>query len=175
MNLHDAEQLAKRLMVEFGIGQWRFKFDKAKRRFGAAHRGARLITLSREMVLINDQAQVEDIIRHEIAHALCPPHKGHGETWKRMCVVTGAKPLQYCTDDVNTVKGDWRAVCGVCGREFDTLCRPKSDYFCATNSCMHSARPRGPLVWRNINAIFDPTEYATNVLGELKKAKGNRR
>jgi hypothetical protein len=77
MKLHDAEQLAIRLMKEFGLAStWRFEFDNAKRRFGCCHRSQNLISLSRILVEKNTQSEVEDTIRHEIAHALCPPREG---------------------------------------------------------------------------------------------------
>lgn len=121
-------------MAEFGLTAqgWRFEWDDAERRFGCCHHGygftrighapVRLkdpyISMSRSMTLLNEQPKVEDTIRHEIAHALCKPQKGvhHGEDWKRMCRVTGAKPERcYSAADTVVVKQDWSATCGGCG------------------------------------------------------------
>jgi predicted SprT family Zn-dependent metalloprotease len=124
MQLADAEKLARELMAQFGLMStqrrdgrlWEFEFDDAKRRFGCCHRSIYKITLSRELVQRNDQAEVEDCIRHEIAHALCEPRQGHGEAWKAMCKRTGAKPERcYNHEEVDAPKGDWSAKCNGCG------------------------------------------------------------
>lgn len=122
MELRDAEQLAVNLLKQFGLASaWRFEFDSAKRRFGCCHRSQRLITLSRELVLRNDQLQVEDTIRHEIAHALCPPRSGHGTAWTAMCKVTGARPERCYGEEVEDVEGDWTASCLACGKKLQQV------------------------------------------------------
>jgi len=148
----DAQQLAERLMAEFGLTAqgWRFEWDDAERRFGCCHHGVAymklsglavqkhdpFISLSRSMTLLNDAAQVEDTIRHEIAHAMCKPpqHRvrgqkleGHGEEWKRMCAVTGARPVRcYSHADTVVVKQDWSATCGGCGTIFYKKKQPRA-------------------------------------------------
>jgi predicted SprT family Zn-dependent metalloprotease len=177
--LADAEKLALELMAQFGLmPNWRFEFDDAVRRFGCCHRhntrrymGGRFaqlsdggkITLSRELVSRNDREQVEDTIRHEIAHALCPPRCGHGPEWKAMCARTGANP-ERCYDhtEVDAPQGDWTATCGGCGRVHHKFRQPKRELYCAAKDCRKQNPPEygqgrfNPickLVWRHKNAL----------------------
>jgi predicted SprT family Zn-dependent metalloprotease len=176
MELHVAEQLAKRLMTEFGLGNWIFRFDDAKRRFGSCAKWRRTVTLSRDLTLRNDAAQVEDTIRHEIAHGLAPDREGHGEEWKRMCKVTGANPQRCYDEDVEQEDGDWQATCGGCGHKHTKMRRPRHNgrSFCMRKECRAKMgkrfHPLTRLVFRHVNEVFDPTTYAKEVLGiaELK-------
>ena len=176
MLLADAEKLAKELMAQFGLSDWIFQFDNGKRRFGSClhnsgWRAMRLlgtakgrITLSRELTLLNDRAEVEDTIRHEIAHALAGHKAGHGPEWKAVCLHTGAKPVRcYDHQDVNAPKGDWRATCRVCGRLYTKFRRPKRDLWCGDKKCkmkflpyMEGAgrfHPERKLIFRHKNAL----------------------
>lgn len=177
MELHDAEQLAKRLMTEFGLGNWIFRFDDAKRRFGSCAKWQRTITLSRDLTQRNDAAQVEDTIRHEIAHGLASDRAGHGYEWKRMCAVTGAKPIRCYSHDVEQEHGDWQATCGGCGHKHTKLRKPKHNgtQYCGRPECKRKlgrrCHPQARLVYRHVNEVFDPTTYATEVLG-IAQLKG---
>jgi len=141
MELSVAEVLAKKLMHEFNLFPrcWRFEFDNSKSRFGCCHTRKKLITLSRHIVQLNSQIDVEDTIRHEIAHALVTEDKLtfhaknpfssdfgrrsisrrdiHGADWKAKCLITGAKP-ERCYDGAVVVapKGNWTATCPNCGK-----------------------------------------------------------
>jgi len=152
-------------MAQFGLSVWRFEFDDAVRRFGCCHRSyfSPKITLSRELTLRNEQPEVEDTIRHEIAHALCEPRQGHGDAWKAMCKRTGAKPVRcYTHDNVDAPTGDWQAICGGCGRLHHKFRRPKRDRWCAAKDCRMKNPPEYgqgrfndicKLVFRHVNAL----------------------
>jgi predicted SprT family Zn-dependent metalloprotease len=151
MILADAEKLARELMTQFGLMStqrrdgWRFEFDDAKRSFGCCHRSIYKITLSREITLRNEQPEVEDCIRHEIAHALCEPRQGHGVAWKTMCKRTGAKPVRcYNHETVDAPKGDWQATCKVCGHLYHKFRRPKRDLWCGDKKCKSILLPYIP-------------------------------
>jgi predicted SprT family Zn-dependent metalloprotease len=98
MDLMQARRLARSLMNEHGLREWRLMFDHARRRFGACHYAKRTITLSRVLVPLNDEAQVRDTVLHEIAHALTPGD-GHGARWKRKCLELGAEPARCYRDE----------------------------------------------------------------------------
>jgi predicted SprT family Zn-dependent metalloprotease len=97
MNLYAARHLALELMKQHGLSDWSFRFDHARRRFGSCRTRAKVITLSRPLTFLNDEAQVRDTVLHEIAHALTP-EDGHGEVWKRKCREIGADPRRCYTD-----------------------------------------------------------------------------
>lgn len=102
MNLLEAEQLAKRLLREFGCDkEWPFKWTRGKRELGrigwkrnriTGEISKRHLGLSKYLVLNNSREEIEDTIRHEIAHILAGPGNGHNYKWKQMCLVTGANP-----------------------------------------------------------------------------------
>ncbi len=79
MDLREAETLARRLMAEHGLTAkgWRFGWDSARRRFGAARPSSLTISLSVPLVSLNDEARVRNTILHEIAHALAGPGIRH--------------------------------------------------------------------------------------------------
>ena len=189
MILADAEKLAKELMAQFGLSGWIFEFDNAKRRFGSClHATGSLrsilalgtakgkITLSSELTLVNDRAQVEDTIRHEIAHALVIPkprvygqkRESHGAEWKAMCAKTGATPKACVShdEDVERIQGDWQAKCGVCGKLYSKFREPRGVYFCPSRECKRkfvpyiagvgSYHPARQLVFRHKNALPEP-------------------
>lgn len=83
MNQETAERLALRLMKKHGLLEkgWTFGFDRAIKRLGCCHYKTKKITLSRHMVAVADVALVEQVILHEIAHALLPAYVKHSERW----------------------------------------------------------------------------------------------
>jgi len=98
MNIWDARILADRLMAEHGLcaAGWKFRWDRATRRFGSCHHTRRTISLSLPLVRLNSESQVRDTMLHEIAHALTPGD-GHGRRWKDKCRQIGARPVRCFT------------------------------------------------------------------------------
>jgi len=117
MRRADAEELARRLIVEFGIDRdgWTFAWNRRKSAFGVCRFGRRTIELSGPLVDVNDRAKIENTVRHEIAHALAGPGKGHGPEWKRQCAVTGAVP-KACTEG-ESAPARWVGTCPACDLE----------------------------------------------------------
>jgi len=74
----------------FAVG-WKFKWDRATRRFGCCHHQRKIISLSLPLTRLNPETQVRDTLLHEIAHALTPG-QGHNRHWKKKCVEVGAQP-----------------------------------------------------------------------------------
>lgn len=48
-----------------------------------------IIELDEQFVLLNEPFYVRDVLRHEIAHALCGPGHGHNEYFERMYMSIG--------------------------------------------------------------------------------------
>ncbi len=102
MNLSEAYTLARSLMNQHGLRDWRFEFDSSVSRFGACHYRKKKITLSRRLVYDNTEDEVKDTILHEAAHALSWLRHGrkgcgHGTLWKQVCIEIGARP-ERCYD-----------------------------------------------------------------------------
>jgi predicted SprT family Zn-dependent metalloprotease len=118
MNLFTARDLACTLMRQYGLHDWEFRFDHARRRFGSCRCQSKRITLSKPLTFLNPESQVRDTILHEIAHALTPGD-GHGQRWKAMCRQIGANP-QRCYDEGEVIapprdRPRYRMGCTRCG------------------------------------------------------------
>jgi len=121
MDLLQTQVLAETLMKKHGIWEqgWRFQFDRGLRRFGVCKYRNKIISLSRYLVELNNREDVQDVILHEIAHAIAGFKEGHGYKWKMVCVQIGAKPERcYDSDKVETPELKYYAKCGGCGKEF---------------------------------------------------------
>ncbi|MDE1977025.1 MAG: SprT-like domain-containing protein, partial [Elusimicrobia bacterium] len=97
MFARDAASLARQLLDIHGLLDWRFSFDRSRRRFGVCNWSAKTIGLSRPLTELNDETHVRDTILHEIAHALAGRQAGHGPKWREAAVLVGASP-QRCYD-----------------------------------------------------------------------------
>jgi len=120
MELLHTQVLAEELMKKHGIWEqgWRFQFDRGLRRFGVCKFRRRIISLSQHLVQLNNREEVQDVILHEIAHAIAGFEAGHGYKWKMVCVQIGARPERcYSTKTVETPKLKYYAKCGGCGKE----------------------------------------------------------
>ena len=94
---------------------WTFKFDNAKRRFGYCAHYSKTIGLSKNLVFLNDEAQVKDTTLHEIAHALCNVNHGHDEVWKAKAREVGCRDERCYGDNVTTPESKYIAECKGCG------------------------------------------------------------
>lgn len=116
---------------------WHFSFDHAKRRLGACHMGDRgkQITISAPLARRNGLELMEDVLRHEIAHAVDYENRGktdHGPAWKRWARRCGANPNRlYEGEDLQEVPSKYVGVCpAACGYEAGFHRMIKRWYYC---------------------------------------------
>ena len=151
------EKLAQQLLTEHGLSDWRFHWDKAKRRLGCCKYGPKIITLSLPNAQLNEKAVSIETLKHEIAHALTPDDGGHGVAWKRMARQLGCSAERCANQSVNVVKGEYRARCQACGQEFHLHRQTKKNCLCqCTRGEPQSVRAKYRLTFRHINDIRDP-------------------
>jgi predicted SprT family Zn-dependent metalloprotease len=134
MDLADCEILANYLLERHGLrkGYWRFRFDSAKRRFGLCSYERKIISLSKHLVELNSDEEVEECLLHEMAHALAGPGTGHGEVWKAKCLEIGCKPNAcYNYEAVKVPEGKWKGTCPGCSTVFHQHRRPKTRKSCS--------------------------------------------
>jgi predicted SprT family Zn-dependent metalloprotease len=118
MDLNRAQQLAVELMEKHDLMErgWRFGFDTAKRRFGCCNYSYKQITLSKALVLVNDEARIKNTILHEIAHAIVGRGHGHNNVWKRKAIEIGCDGKRcYTTQNTVVPEAKYIAVCSTCG------------------------------------------------------------
>lgn len=119
MNLQDAKNLAITLMDKHNLlsSGWYFEFDNAKNRFGCCNQTFKCISLSKNLVGLNDEARVKNTILHEIAHALVGVNHGHDSIWKRKALEIGCDGSR-CFSSRNTEipESKYIAECKGCGK-----------------------------------------------------------
>ncbi len=150
-DIDEVARLARQLMAELGIrlrGKtlqatgWRFAFDRARTRLGCcsytAVKGGRaqrkVISLSRPFSERYGWTVMEDVMRHEIAHALDVDQRGrtdHGDQWKRWAVECEADPTRLYEDGDVQLPPRYVAICPVCRARTPYHRRPRRAGACA--------------------------------------------
>lgn len=140
---------ARELGIPLQALGWRFAFDRARRRLGSCRwhpdsEDGKRITVSRHYAArlgptYVDQsglAVIDDVIRHEIAHAIDFERRGrsdHGPKWKSICRRVGADPSRtYESAEIVSLiqPGKYRARCPRCEREISFFRRPSRPRAC---------------------------------------------
>ena len=118
LNQYNVASYARQLLNQHGLYGWTFGFDRAKRRAGKCSYRHQMITISYYFVMRNNDAEIKDVLLHEIAHALAPGH-GHDIHWKNVCRRIGVNPERcYDSDKVDMPKGKYSATCGCCRKTY---------------------------------------------------------
>lgn len=100
--LATTEEIAKSLMLKYELYDYTFSWDSAKRRYGRCSYGRKIISLSRVLTELREEAAILNTILHEIAHAIVYRDyhiTGHNETWRKIFISIGGNGLT-CSDDV---------------------------------------------------------------------------
>ena len=154
MNLQDAKNLTISLMDKHGLldEAWHFEFDNAKNRFGCCNYTQKRISLSQNLVALNDEARVTNTILHEIAHALVGAKHGHDSVWRSKALEIGCNGNR-CFSSRNTKipESKYIAECGGCNRVHTRHKMTRSLKY-GSSSCAHCSNGRYneqyKLVWK---------------------------
>ncbi len=130
MELGRAARMARETMDEHGLDGWTFAFDRARVRAGACHFRDRRITLSRAITAAQDEAEVQETVLHEVAHALVGPRHGHDAVWRRTARSIGATGERCYSVDQPVVPGRWQGRCAA-GHVVHRHRRPERLLLCA--------------------------------------------
>lgn len=157
----DAGDIARRaegLMEEIGVALrgaslqasgWRFSFDRARTRLGCVsyERGvgrtlrAKSISISRPFSEAYGWDLMEDVMRHEIAHALDVDTRlrtDHGPKWKAWARLCGADPTRLYENEAVRLPAPYVAVCPACGDQTPYYRRPRRPGACAACCRLHN-------------------------------------
>ena len=118
--LADVERLAHSLLARHearsGLdAAWGFGFDLSTSRAGVCRYDDRRIDLSVSYCLRATQAEIEDTLLHEIAHAIAGHRHHHDDVWKTVARAIGCT-AERC-HDVNHTPARWLGECG-CGQQW---------------------------------------------------------
>jgi predicted SprT family Zn-dependent metalloprotease len=118
--------LARTLLDQYGLTDWTFKFDRARKRAGRCCWAKKTISLSRYFCLMNTEEEIWDTLLHELAHAMAGWKAGHGSLWKCWCRKLGCKPERcYDSSKVKMPAGKYRGKCSSCQRSYSYHRKPK--------------------------------------------------
>jgi predicted SprT family Zn-dependent metalloprotease len=96
IKLHKIKEWARKQMNLHGLNKWTFVWDtRAVRRYGQCRYHKKEIGITKKLANINTFEESQDVVLHEIAHALVGRGHGHNEVWRNKCIEIGAKPEQY--------------------------------------------------------------------------------
>ena len=104
-------ELANRLFQQHGLVNYSFGFDRAVRRAGLCNYTQKRITLSKHFVANSDMDAVEQVLLHEIAHALAGQSAGHGRFWKKMASEIGYRHERLSGEEVSKSVAKWVGEC----------------------------------------------------------------
>jgi predicted SprT family Zn-dependent metalloprotease len=113
-------QLGNRLLEEFGLKDqgWKFELTQYKVTLGTCSHSEKLIAFSL-YYLHQPMEEIEETIRHEIAHALVDPKHGHDWVWKDMARRVGARPERCAPPEVkSSAKHNYEIECSSCGQRW---------------------------------------------------------
>lgn len=132
-------------MQAFGLGGWKFGFNRRVRSLGLCRYGLQRIELSIHLVRAGQGSETRLTLLHEIAHALVGPNHGHDAVWKAKAAEVGARPERCSRAEIDMPVGRWAAACGGCNVVFRRHRRPRrmTGWFC--RPC---GRERGALTWQ---------------------------
>jgi predicted SprT family Zn-dependent metalloprotease len=129
MKLEEAKEMALGLMKQHGLKDWKFRFDRAKKRYGCCFYYKKLISLSSILTPLREERHVKNTILHEIAHVLAGPAAGHGPEWKKVAISIGCNG-ERCSNDVTFEGGTWVGECPA-GHKSYAHRKPKRRKSCA--------------------------------------------
>ncbi|SKC45925.1 SprT-like domain-containing protein [Krasilnikoviella flava] len=139
MEREAAARLARRLMAEHGLAGWTFRFDRARRRAGLCRYDRREISLSGPLTELYDEADVREVVLHEIAHALAGARHGHDSVWRATARSIGSTGRRVVRDGSPEVEGDWVGRCPA-GHRVTRFRRPQRPQACARCSPLFDRR-----------------------------------
>jgi predicted SprT family Zn-dependent metalloprotease len=125
------EKAAESLLATHGLlSEWRFEWDRAMTRFGQCDHRTKRITLSRHLCEKASDHDVEQVILHEIAHALAGSREGHGAKWRRIAAGIGYTGGRTHQQAPATERAKWLGRCPT-GHEIIRFRKPAKPTSCA--------------------------------------------
>jgi len=152
--LDDVRTRAAELMGDhLPDGSWTFAFDNAKTRAGQCDFARRRITVSRHLAVRFTPEDVEQVLLHEIAHALSGPRAGHGPTWRRTAEGLGYTGSRLHDGPIASELAPWVGTCPA-GHEHFRYRTPTRPLACAR--CGRRFDERNVITWHRRSGTDTP-------------------
>jgi len=88
--------IAESYLKKHGLDHWTVKITNTKRVLGSCNSSKKILSLSKHHIKHSTDTEIEDTIKHEIAHALAnnlyAENVGHDKRWKAVAKIVGAIP-----------------------------------------------------------------------------------
>ena len=150
---------AEHLMTaHLGAGSWSFGFDHAKTRAGQCDFARKRITVSRHLAVRFSVDDVDQVLLHEIAHAVAGARAGHGPTWRRTAKALGYTGSRLYDGPVASELAPWIGTCPA-GHEHFRYRTPTRPLACA--KCSRRFDARNAIVWRRRSEADTPSTVAS--------------
>lgn len=107
----EVEVLAAKLFQQHGVINYSFAFDRAVRRAGLCNYRDKRISLSKHFVATATMEQIEQVLLHEIAHALCGQNAGHSKVWKQKATELGYRHEKIDGNPIAKQTAKYRGIC----------------------------------------------------------------
>lgn len=147
---------AHALMAEhLGDPSWSFGFDHAKTRAGQCDFARRRITVSRHLAARFSDEDVDQVLLHEIAHALSGARAGHGPVWRRTARAIGYTGSRLHDGPIASDLAPWVGVCPA-GHEHFRYRTPTRPLACAR--CARRFDERNVITWQRRSATAHTPE-----------------
>ena len=124
---------------------WRFGFDRAVRRAGACHYAEMRITVSRHLAEAAEEAEVRQVLLHEVAHALAGHRAAHGPRWRSIAAGIGYTGTRLHDGPIAEERARWLGTCPA-GHEHRRFRRPTRDLSCGL--CSRRFSRAALIAWR---------------------------
>ena len=118
---------------------WTFGWDSAKKRLGVCKYAEKRISLSRYFVELHSLEEIDQVMRHEIAHALAGPNAGHGPKWKKIATQLGYNHKRISGEEIGNATAKLIGTCPN-GHTVFRHRRPKSPLSCSRCSSRFDRR-----------------------------------
>lgn len=128
--------------------EWSFAWNKRKCALGVCNYKYKIIFLSTEHVIYGTEAEIEDTIRHELAHILAGNKAGHGPEWIKACKITGAKPKRCAENNLN-IPSRYVGTCPSCNGKHNAHRRSKrmDTLVCKIPGC-NAKKEKKYIIWK---------------------------
>ena len=94
----ETHALGVEMLAQYDILDWKIRWNRMTGSAGEASYGNKTITLSAIAVEQWNWATVEELLKHEISHALVGPGHNHDRVWRKKVKELGGTPEEHCPE-----------------------------------------------------------------------------